>query len=403
MPRPSRSEWPLIMAPHPTASEIRALKFVRAALFTGFVITGMVATILGPILPVFIARWKLDDAQAGLFFTTQFAGSLLGVALSSALLPTRGYRDVLALGYLLMAPGIAGLNSGSQHAALIATAAYGCGFGVAIPATNLCIAEIAGAPRAASLNLLNMAWGAGAIVCPVLMLTALKANRFTEVLFAISVGAFLLSIVFWTMKFETQTIKPASALPGRHISRTHPVHVPIALGLLFFIYVGTENGISGWAAEQARRVGAGTASTITPMFFWAGLLSGRGISALILSRNKENLLVIAGLVLSAMGTTCLLLAPARAQAILGVLLAGLGLATLYPIFISWLSKWYGERARRLGGVMFSLASVGGATVPWIVGFVSQRSNSLRVGLLVPLAGCLAMIVLVAALRRRIAT
>jgi fucose permease len=139
-----------------------------------------------------------------------------------------------------------------------------------------------------------------------------------------------------------------------------------------------------------------------PMFFWAGLLSGRAISALILTRVKETSLVIAGLLLSATGTTWLLLAATRSQVILGVVLAGFGLAGVYPIFISWLSKWYGERARRLGGLMFSLAALGGATMPWMVGFISQHSNSLRVGLLIPLVGCIAMIALVSVLRRRIA-
>jgi len=138
------------------------------------------------------------------------------------------------------------------------------------------------------------------------------------------------------------------------------------------------------------------------MFFWAGLLSGRAISALLLTRVKETWLVIPGLLLSATGTTWLLLAGTRAQVILGVVLAGFGLASVYPIFISWLSKWYGERARRLGGVMFSMAAVGGATMPWMVGFVSQHANSLRVGLLVPVCGCAAMIVLVTVLRPRIA-
>jgi fucose permease len=51
--------------------------------------------------------------------------------------------------------------------------------------------------------------------------------------------------------------------------------------------------------------------------------------------------------------------------------------------------------------MFSMAAVGGATMPWLVGFISQHANSLRVGLLVPLCGCAAMIGLVAVLRRRV--
>jgi fucose permease len=391
------------MSPASNANETHHLKIVHAALFAGFVISGMVATILGPSLPTFIARWALDDTQAGLFFTTQFTGSLLGVLLSSAILSLRGYRDALVLGFFLMAAGVTGLNSGSHQMALLATALYGFGFGIVIPATNLCIAEISGARRVAALNLVNMAWGTGAIACPVLLLAGLRTNRFNAVLFSVAASALLLSILFVGMKFEGLAPKsPSGAAAEQRVNPAHPVHVPVALALLFYLYIGTESAISGWAAEQAHRVGNGNAAVVMPMFFWAGLLSGRGISVLILTRVKESWLVIAGLALSALGTTCLLLALSRWQVILGVVLPGLGLASVYPIFIAWLSKWYGQRARRLGGVMFSLAALGGATMPWMVGFVSQRANSLRVGLLVPLCGCVAMIVLIGVLRRRIA-
>ena len=391
------------MLPASTTQEARHLKIVQAALFAGFAISGMIATILGPSLPIFIARWALHDTQAGLFFTTQFTGSLLGVLLSSAILSTRAYRDALVLGFFLMAAGVTGLNSASQYIALLATASYGFGFGIAIPATNLCIADISGARRAAALNLVNMAWGIGAIACPILLLAGLRADRYTAVLLSIAACALLLSIFFGNMKFEALSSKsPSAATAEQKNIPAHPIHVPAALALLFFLYIGTENGISGWAAEQAHRVGSGNASAVMPMFFWAGLLSGRAISALLLTRVKETWLVIPGLLLSATGTTWLLLAGTRAQVILGVVLAGFGLASVYPIFISWLSKWYGERARRLGGVMFSMAAVGGATMPWMVGFVSQHANSLRVGLLVPVCGCAAMIVLVTVLRPRIA-
>jgi len=390
------------MLPAPTTQEARHLKIVQAALFGGFVISGMIATILGPSLPTFIARWALDDTQAGLFFTTQFTGSLLGVLLTSAILSTRGYRDALVLGFFLMAAGVTGLNSASPYIALLATGLYGFGFGIAIPATNLCIAEISGARRAAALNLVNMAWGIGAIACPVLLLAGLRADRYTAVLLSIAACALLLSIFFASMKFAGLSSKsPRTATAEPKNNPPHPIHVPVALALLFYLYIGTENAVSGWAAEQAHRVGTGNASAVMPMFFWAGLLSGRGISALILTKVKESLLLITGLMISAVGTTSLLLATTRSEVILAVVLAGFGLAGVYPIFISWLSKWYGERARRLGGVMFSMAAVGGATMPWLVGFISQHANSLRVGLLVPLGGCTAMIALVAVLRRRI--
>lgn len=391
------------MLPPVDSSEARHHKFIHATLFAGFVVCGITATLLGPGLPTFIARWNLDDTQAGLFFTTQFAGSLLGVLLSSVILSTRGYRDALVLGFFLMALGVAGLNSASHPIALAATALYGFGFGIVIPATNLCMAEISGTRRAAALNILNMAWGIGAIACPVLLLAGLRANHFTAVLLSVAAASLLLSIFFASLKFEKSPAKsPAIVAADHKISPGHSVHIPFALGALFYLYIGTENGISGWAAEQAHRVAAGNSSAVIPMFFWAGLLSGRGISALVLAKVKELWLVIIGLVLSAIGTTCLLLAATRAQVILGVVLAGFGFASVYPIFISWLSKWYGERARRLGGIMFSLGALGGATMPWLVGFASQQANSLRVGLLVPLCGCALMLLLVAILRRRIA-
>ena len=392
------------MLPASNASEAHHLKLVHAGLYAGFVVTGIIATILGPSLPTFIARWTLDDTQAGLFFTTQFTGSLLGVLLSSAILSMRGYRDALVLGFFLMAVGVAGLNSSGHYMALLATALYGFGFGIVVPATNLCTAEISGVRRAAALNLLNMAWGVGAIGCPALLLAGLRANHFSAVLLSVAASALLLSILFVGMKFDGLAPKSPGGVAAaeQKTNLAHPIHVPVALALLFYLYIGTENGVSGWAAEQAYRIGTGNAAVVMPMFFWAGLLSGRGISALILTRVKESWLVITGLLLSALGTTCLLLASSRPQVAVGVMAAGFGLASVYPIFISWLSKWYGERARRLGGVMFSVAALGGATMPWTVGFISQRANSLRVGLLVPLCGCVAMIALIAVLRRRIA-
>jgi len=75
--------------------------------------------------------------------------------------------------------------------------------------------------------------------------------------------------------------------------------------------------------------------------------------------------------------------------------AGLGLAGIYPILVAWLVKAFGERSRRIGAVMFALAGMGGATMPWLVGLMSTRMGSLRAGLIVPLAGCAAMFTLIA--------
>jgi len=74
-------------------------------------------------------------------------------------------------------------------------------------------------------------------------------------------------------------------------------------------------------------------------------------------------------------------------------LIGLGLAAIYPITIALLSNTFGSDANRVGSVMFALAGVGAACVPWMVGAVSTAMSSLRLGLTVALVGCAIMLLL----------
>src|SRR5215467_6621633 len=101
-----------------------------AVLFAGFILTGIAISILGPILPVFIARWGLDDSKAGLFSTVAFGMSLVGVFLSSAVNSRFGYRPSILAGYLLMSAGLLSLNSGSLTFALAGGGAIGLGYGM---------------------------------------------------------------------------------------------------------------------------------------------------------------------------------------------------------------------------------------------------------------------------------
>src|SRR5438270_8131678 len=82
-------------------------------LFAGFVLSGIATTIVGPMLPVFIRKWSLNDGQAGIFSMVQFLAALVGTVASSPLMSWRGYRPALVLGYALMGAGLAMLNADS--------------------------------------------------------------------------------------------------------------------------------------------------------------------------------------------------------------------------------------------------------------------------------------------------
>jgi MFS transporter, FHS family, glucose/mannose:H+ symporter len=372
-------------------------------LFAGFVLTGVPTVIIGPILPVFISRFSLNDAQAGLFFTVQFAASLCGVWITTALTEWRGYRPGLVIGYVLTGAGLALLNAPTHALALAATSAFGLGYGLVTPPSNLSAAETGGKNSAGLVSLLNFAWGIGAVACSPLILLALKHQALSALLLSVAGCATALAIAFAFVAFpvdhhptlatDSKSANPVAAIPT--------LTVTIAVSLLFFIYVGTETSIGGWAAAHAKRLAPTVTnlSTIAPMFFYSGLTAGRAAAPLVLARIRELRVIAAAFALAAAGVIIIIAAPSQPVAVFGLTIGGLGCASVYPLYIAWFSRWYGAAARRLGGLVFSIASLGGSVLPWFVGVVSAKTGSLRIGLLVPLMGCVVMATIVALLHR----
>ena len=370
-------------------------------LFAGFVLSGIATTIVGPMLPIFIRRWSLDDGQAGLFSTVQFLFALGGTLASSVIAAWRGYRPALVLGFALMGGGLAFLNADTHRLALTATAAFGLGYGLITPGTNLFVAELGGAKSASLLNQLNFAWGAGAMACSPLIALALKTNRLSFLLGGTALFGAILALGLSFVSFGKQK-HHEDANGGGTPAAAIGLGVTIALAAMFFIYVAMENGIGVWSAEFAKRIANGITgmTTLAPMFFYAGLTIGRASAPFALLHLRERKIVLGALSITVAGIALLIASRSLPVATVAVFLAGLGCASVYPIFIAWLSRWYGRRAKNVGGIFFALGSLGAAAAPGLIGIVSKLSGSLRVGFLVPLLGAMSLICLVLLLRRQ---
>jgi FHS family glucose/mannose:H+ symporter-like MFS transporter len=384
-------------------ARVSSRTILLALLFTGFILIGIPTVIIGPILPVFISRWALDDSQAGFFFTVQFAASLCGVWIATALSSWRGYRPPLVIGYVLTGIGLSLLNAPTHVLALVATACFGVGYGMVTPPTNLSAAEAGGERSAGLVSLLNFAWGIGAVACSPLILLALRHQFLSSLLLSLGVCGFVLGGALLFAVFPAEKPVPPTNASGSQLSAS-AISLLAAIAALFFIYVGTETSIGGWAAEHAKRLAGHTTSlsTVAPMFFYAGLMSGRALAPVILRYLRERRVALISLALAATGVGLVIAAATQPLAIAGLALAGLGCASLYPLYISWFSKWYGVAARRLGGIVFSMASLGGSALPWLVGVTSKHTGSLRIGLLIPFSSAIAMICILLLLRRRTA-
>jgi MFS transporter, FHS family, glucose/mannose:H+ symporter len=362
--------------------------------------TGVLTTLLGPMLPILLARWAMNDTQAGNLFLVQFLASLVGVQLSGVLLSRWGFRPAFLSGLLLMAAGVATLYMGSHAQGLISVAAYGLGLGLIVPTDNLLIAEIStgveanssAGSRASAVSLLNFFWGVGAVFCS-LMVAWTAAHKLLP--FFLGAVAIFLVVLAWMMRnlpFPPAAKAGESSVPWRDLLRGPTIWFFAAV---FFLYPGAETAVGGWIGSYVSRLGTRGAAmaSIMPAFFWVALTVGRALGTAFLRHFSEDRVLRFGYGTAVAGIGLILWVPVLSGVIAGALITGLSFATLYPITVARLSQRFGMAARSIGAVMFSLASIGPALIPWMVGLISHATGSLRAGLLLPLGATIILLLL----------
>ena len=362
----------------------------RGVLHAGFALTGVLTTLLGPVLPVLSARWRLDDAHSGLLFTAQFLGSLSGALLASSITPRLGVRAVIAVGFATSAAGVMGVCAGPWTAGLSGVAIWGVGLGLVIPSTNLLVAGSNPGRRAAALNVLNFAWGVGAVAAPPATAALMPQIGLLRFLWSL---AFLLAAVALFVSLADLGV-PAEPAPAAARPIWHKSWIWLT-GAFLFLYVGVENSLAGWMPSYALRVVRAPPGLMATAQtgFWGAILGVRLLAPAVLRRISPSRLILCGLALAAAGMVVLLALVSIGGLIAGALLAGIGLAGVFPTAVALFTERAAAQGPRVTGLVFAMAALGGATVPWVAGSISTRSGSLRLALAVPLACGLLMMLL----------
>src|SRR6266567_5066882 len=169
--------------------------------YLDFLVTGIVMTFLGPMLPALSSRWSLTDEQAGYLLFAQFFSSMFGMLSSGVLVQRTGYRLTLIFGLLMMASGMALLVSGPWPLGMIAVCVLGIGHGITTPAGNLRTAEVNPHGSASALNLINAVWGLGAVSSPFLVTVAQRAHKTPLFLYGTAVALLVLLLAFALVRF----------------------------------------------------------------------------------------------------------------------------------------------------------------------------------------------------------
>ena len=355
--------------------------------FFYFLAAGIATVMLGPLLPALIQRWHIQDAQAGTLFTASFVGQFCG-----AWFATRNLRASILYGSAITAAGCAAMAWVGFGAAHIALFCVGLGLGAGLTAGNVIAGTAVPAARARLIAILNVAWGLGAIACPVLVRLS-SSGGIQHFFFATAAFLALTSLVAVAIPHP---IQPAQLLetapqPSSRASSVQP-RMPLpplplfVFGAAIFLYVGVENALGGWLPSYAVRTNPTLRASSIAIYFWIAELTGRILVTALMPLIGEAALYRICLALLIL-TQILLCATANISAtgiVTLTFLGALSLAPIYPLIMSFLLARTGNHARL--GALFATASFGGATLPWLTGVVSTQFQSLRTGLIVPAAG-----------------
>lgn len=371
----------------------------RLVLNLSFTITGAVTVLLGPMLPHLISGHGLSDAQAGQLFLAQFLSSTVGAVLLARISKHYRLERCLAMSYVAAGAAVIGLGFAGPTWVLPCVAAYGFALGLNNPAANQIAGRSSPGREAAALNLLNMSWSLGAVLAPAALSYLLSRHPTTLVLSGLGVIAILAGLASFAVRpldvVASETQAEVSILPSARA-------LAYSVAAFLFLYVGAEGVLSGWLPTHSNRNASVSEaqSGLPQAAFWAAILGGRLFASTHPNWTSPLGWIGRGLALAAVGMAVLLLAWRFDIMLVGAVLAGAGMAPLFPSAVAVLQRKVGALSSRVVGPVFAMGGFGGAVLPWLVGTLSARTGSLRLVLLTALAAAAGMALIARGWRAR---
>jgi fucose permease len=362
-----------------------------AVLQPAFALTGVLQAIGGALLPALALTFHLSDSDSGLLFLLYFAGTSTGPFFFRA-----RYVRTMVLGFVLMAACCTALAFVGRPLLWPLFLLLGVSVGIPMSGGSLYIGRVFTDRCAPMLSFLNFTWSIGALTAPLLAARVLEHHSYRVVYQLLACAAAAAAIACALGLREVSE----SARPATSSTRFSSLGLIALFAFAAFLQVGMENTATSWLATFTQRAsGTGVAlAAASTALYWAGFLASRGVASFLLLRIKAALILrfcVGGALLAAVGLIAAHSANLRGAA---MILLGIALAPIYPLVIAG----FFARARHTldSRWVLTAAGCGGSVMPWLAGWISTHSGSLRMGILVLPAALIVMVALLPILTTR---
>jgi fucose permease len=256
---------------------------------------------------------------------------------------------------------------------LAAAAAYGASRGAVDSSFNAYVSEHEGVRR---LGLLHAGYGIGATLAPLIVATVLSLGAGWRVALGVLAAADLAATAgAWAMRSAWRPSRHADLPHDADAAASHRARVAMLLAT-FVVYTGSEAGIGAWAftvGTDGRHLDRGLVAGAVAVY-WAMLTGGRLLLAGIGGRVGREVILIGGSALALAGVVLFWLNHSDAG-LIGLIPAGFGFAATFPVVISMVPDYVGDRrSAHIIGWCVAFAAIGGPAGTALGGFVAGHES-----------------------------
>jgi MFS family permease len=368
----------------------------RRAVSVAFLAFGVISGSFVPRLPAVKDHLHLTDGQVGDALLTFALGAVVGATVARFLLGS-GARRFVRAGIPVLAAALVTLGLAANLPELVVlTLLNGLCAGVLDVLENAQGAELERLAARPMINGFHAFWSLGAVVGALVAGVAASFAIAPAAHFA-AVAAVVMVASAWFLRElpDTRSGAPRVAPPGSgRLWLTGPV---VAVALVAVAGYVVEGGTADWSTlylHDLSHVNAGVAAAGYGGFMLAAMLT-RFRADRLTARTNTVIVARLGALLGAGGLALAIVFPALAGAAVGFALVGIGTAVILPLTFAAGAN-LGASGTALAVVMSS-GYAGSVAGPALIGNAADHFG-LRVAMLIPLAGALAIALLAGNLR-----
>jgi len=344
-----------------------------------FIGLGLPDSLLGSAWPVMYVQLGTDFSFAGFVTMIVAGGTIVSSLLSDRITRRLGAGLTTAIGVLVAAIAMFGFSSSSAFWMLCMWAVpYGLAAGTIDAALNNYVALHFSSRH---MSWLHSFWGVGAVISPYIMGYSLtqglgwETGYFSVSMIQVGMAAVMfLCLPLWRKnKGGVPTVEERGrALSLPEILKIRGVKLVLPA---FFAYCAAEATTMLWAVSYLvlhRGIAEEVAAQYGALFFW-GMMVGRFLGGFIADKVGDRRMIRGSITIMLTGIIMILLPVGMDQiSLIGLVVLGLGCATVYPSIIHSTPSNFGEdNSRAIIGVQMAGAYTGSTFIPPLFGLISR--------------------------------